>query len=642
KDAVRIELLASPDDVLPANLLKEKERVNDTLDEIRRVADPARCQIRRVTLRLPKESMTTEEKVEAFEKKAEDVIKANEERYGVTPVRFASTEGTELQLVAGYFHLRVLSGDGQEIIALYERAVREGREVSPVVDDLEFEIVFGIQGIWARGGADVKRPTVGLYVGQDGFLNRYPRMRELVGELQRFYRLVDVKLTEYEPLVPEEVDTLIVAAPGLAEIDYSGRGAGGLAHRLTFDEKAVYAIDQFLSRPSRRRGLNDASLREAGADKRNLILMLDRWMVAFDPEEGNPKSAYRIDTGLDAYLAHLGLRLTDEMVAHPPAAAANHMWSSLRRINTPYGPVNGYIPTEIKYPFALRLRGDSLRGKFVEKLGEIDVVFASPVEVVDEARKKKADPFLVSASSAVTVPSRTSSDYRTDVIEWVSKHMDPRSYSPEGLERDEKFGGARLAVALDANKAAMQTERQPARRRTLGVTLEGTWRSIYENPATETPWLKEAKKKKAEEEKKKLESKDEKDETLDPEKEKKEREAANAPLVTDAKKLPVIAGQDARVMLIGSAYWLWFWNTGSSGATRLLVNACNQMMFDSRLADIQAKRRAYEALAVAPDRRNAWAAFLVALMPGVVVVAGALRLTWLAIRRRRFVATVGR
>ncbi|MBI4570218.1 MAG: GldG family protein, partial [Planctomycetes bacterium] len=356
KDAVRIELLASPDDVLPANLLKEKERVNDTLDEIRRVADPVKCQIRRVTLRLPKESMTTEEKVEAFEKKTEDVIKTNEERYGVTPVRFASTEGTEVQLVYGYFHLRVVSGDGQEIIPLYERAVREGREVSPVVDDLEFEVVFGIQGIWARGGEDVKRPTVGLYVGQDSFLNRNPRMKELVGELQRFYRLVDVKLTEYEPLVPEEVDTLIVIAPGLAEVDYSG-GGGGLTHRLTFDEKAVYAIDQFLSRPSRRRGLNDTGLREAGADRRNLILMLDRWMVAFDPEGGNPKTAYRVDTGLDDFLAHVGLRLTDEMVAHPPAAAANHTWYSLRRINTPFGPAIGRIPEEIKYPFALRLRG---------------------------------------------------------------------------------------------------------------------------------------------------------------------------------------------------------------------------------------------------------------------------------------------
>lgn len=178
---------------------------------------------------------------------------------------------------------------------------------------------------------------------------RYSQLRDILSENARL-KEDDLKSGR----VPEETDLLLVMAP------------------KDLDEKQVFAIDQFLMRGG------------------SVVMAAS----PFDVESGRTLTARKNETGLKAWLAHMGLSIKEVMALDPQNSA----------LPVPVTRYLGPIPVQeirmLPYPHFPDVRGDGLNrdNPITSGLGQLAVNWASPITIDEEKNKGRKVVRLLSSS----------------------------------------------------------------------------------------------------------------------------------------------------------------------------------------------------------------------------------------------------
>jgi len=287
-----------------------------------------------------------------------------------------------------WFHLMLESGDSRVAVPL--PAALDQDSLQAAIDDAMKQLVPGAL------------KTVALAAPYD-FRFQGGEYSLLRAALEDSMRVVDVDLTEGR--VPSGSDLLMVLNP------------------RELSEKALFAIDQFLMRGGQ------------------VVIAASPYEVTLD----QGLSARRQQTGLEDWLAHLGITLGESLVLDPqnaalPVPVIRHLGGlSIREIQM------------MPYPFFADLRGDQLNREHPVTLGLQDMVVSwpSPLELDEEKTASlQATPLLTTSAQSWTREA-------TDIV------PDYQRYPTTGFAASVERQPATVAVALSGRFESWFADKEP-------------------------------------------------------------------------------------------------------------------------------------------------------------------------------------
>jgi len=246
---------------------------------------------------------------------SEEELRSEAQQYGIQPATVQVVEQDKLEMKQVYMALVFLYQDRTETIPLVQSTA-----------GLEYDITTAIRRVSRE-----ELPVVGFLQGH-GMPSPREQLSSWVQQLERHYQVQPVDVGGYE-LVPPDVEVLFIIGPT------SG-----------FDAWERYAVDQFIQRGGK------------------TAWLLDR--VDADLQRSQQGMARPLELGMDAWLAHYGIRVRPALV----------MDASNQEIQVTRQQGMFRVQSVIPYPFFPVSRWFDPENPMVKDLARAAFFYASPVD----------------------------------------------------------------------------------------------------------------------------------------------------------------------------------------------------------------------------------------------------------------------
>ncbi|OGF26142.1 hypothetical protein A2303_05860 [Candidatus Falkowbacteria bacterium RIFOXYB2_FULL_47_14] len=231
---------------------------------------------------------------------------------GIPQLTFQVYEKDQMQLVNGYMGILVGHGDKTEVIPA----------VKSDTSDLEYQLTTAIKKVTVDEIA-----TIGILSGNETLSLERGGMSTAYQELQSLYTVLPVELDEDGALIPESIDTLIIAGP-----------------KKEFSENQLKAINSFLARGG------------------SVLLLIDGVTI------GQGLVASKNASNIDTLFAKYGIKLNKDLVADQRSGVASF--------------TQGFMTFSSNYPFWPKVvsEGFNKDNSAVANLESVLLPWASSIE----------------------------------------------------------------------------------------------------------------------------------------------------------------------------------------------------------------------------------------------------------------------
>ncbi|MGQ0612194.1 MAG: Gldg family protein [Planctomycetaceae bacterium] len=346
-------------------------------------------------------------RVERADPSKSQAVESEARNYGVAVVQLPVVETSSVSLINAYGSIVLLYLDRHSEVINVAARYRAGYEG---LSALESEIS---NKLWQLTNEKPKIGICGQLNGAGRPANPFSPAPQEQPEFQSLRRqlgetcdveTVDLKTTEPDP---KAIPALLVVRP------------------KEFSDVEVFRLDQYLMKGGR------------------VLMFVTQGTIDQDPYGGSGFQFRPFSTGLDEWLAHVGLRVPKEFVCH---------WRNAYpiRVQGKIGPLDAEIPVPFWFwPILSEPGSMDTDNPAVSTIKTIHLFWPHPVDILQ-------DNLGDQRTATVLVRSHANESWRwTDLSRVDRRHLDERADRP----RREEVGSSNLAVALDGNFTSFFAER---------------------------------------------------------------------------------------------------------------------------------------------------------------------------------------